>query len=55
MCQVFVGEITAYGANQAFRDEYVTALEASLERVLAIMSDFSAVCPLMGVCLSSLR
>ena len=37
---------------QGLDDQYVASLTASLDRVLALMSDFSAVCPLMGLSLS---
>ncbi|KIP11315.1 hypothetical protein PHLGIDRAFT_124964 [Phlebiopsis gigantea 11061_1 CR5-6] len=55
VCQVFIGEIRTYNAMQSLEDPYVASLTASLDRVLALMSDFSAVCPLMAAQVAQVR
>ena len=50
---MYIGELKLYrtaAAGQTVNTAYVDTLKASMDRVLAVMTDFSAVCPLMGLC-----
>lgn len=51
--QVFITEITRVKAiphEGTHNDVYLTGLVSSVDRILAILTDFGSVCPLMGSC-----
>ncbi|GJE98222.1 C6 transcription factor domain-containing protein [Phanerochaete sordida] len=53
VCQVFLGELKAFGA--VYDEAYVAGIRASLDRVVRIMESLGDVCPLMAIQVRQVR